>query len=149
MDEKDKKSGPPPVETKDRVRFVIPSHPRYTALARDFVYRLCLLHGMTSSAAFDLKVVTGEAIANIIQHAYEKKTDQSIVVDARLYRDYVELRIRDFGRQKPVTSDMAHDLSDYRESGLGVFLISNLSDYHYYDQSFKVGTELIVKKKVS
>ncbi len=149
MKEKIAKSAPGPVETKERVRLVVPSHPRFTFLARDFIYRLCLLNGFSSGAAFDLKVVTGEAIANIIQHAYERRTDQTIVIDARLYRDQIEIRFRDFGIQKPVTADMAHDLSDYRESGLGVFLIANLSDYHYYDQSFKVGTELIIKKKVS
>ena len=49
---------------------------------------------------------------------------------------------------KPVPPGSAQDLSDYRERGLGLYLISELADFHYFDQSFKVGTMLVVKKKV-
>ncbi|MBI3395501.1 MAG: ATP-binding protein [Spirochaetia bacterium] len=139
----------PDLETRDKVRLQIPSHPRYVALARDFVYRLCLSNGFSTGVAFDMKIISGEALANIIQHSYAGNYDQPILIDFKLYPGFAELRFRDFGRQLPVTATAAHDLSDYRERGLGIFLIQNLSDYHYYDQSFKVGTELVLKKKVS
>ena len=69
-------------------------------------------------------------------------------IEVLMFRNYIEIRFRDLGRQIPITGRHARDLSDYRERGLGVFLISQLSDYHYYDQSRKVGTELVVKKRV-
>ena len=65
-----------------------------------------------------------------------------------MYHTYLEIRFRDLGQQIPITARHAHDLSDYRERGLGVFLISKLSDYHYYDQTRKVGTELVIKKRI-
>jgi anti-sigma regulatory factor (Ser/Thr protein kinase) len=52
------------------------------------------------------------------------------------------------GRQTPVTARDSQDLGDYRERGLGVFLISQLADYHYYDQARPAGTELVVKKRI-
>ncbi|MEQ9366223.1 MAG: ATP-binding protein [Leptospirales bacterium] len=132
----------------DRVRLQIPSHPRYVGFTRDTVYRLALQNGLSMGAAFDLKIVTGEALANIIKHAYDGKSDKPVFIEILMYQSYLELRFRDLGRQIPITSSHARDLSDYRERGLGVFLISQLSDYHYYDQSRNVGTELVIKKRL-
>lgn len=132
----------------DRVRLQIPSHPRYVGFARDTIYRLGLQNGLSMSAAFDLKIVVGEALTNIIKHAYSGQSDKPVFLEVLMYHTYLELRFRDLGRQIPITAQHARDLSDYRERGLGVFLISELSDYHYYDQSRKVGTELVIKKRI-
>lgn len=109
---------------------------------------MSLTHGFSAKAAFDLKIITGEAINNIIHHAYENRDDKPIFIEALAYPSYLELRFRDVGTKKPIGKSMAQDLSDYREGGLGVYLISKLSDYHFYDQSSEVGTQLVVKKKV-
>lgn len=132
----------------DRVRLQIPSHPRYVGFARDTIYRLALQNGLAMAGAFDLKIVTGEALTNIIKHAYDGKSDKAIFIEVLMYQNYLEIRFRDLGRQIPITSQHARDLSDYRERGLGVFLISELSDYHYYDQTRSVGTELVIKKRL-
>ena len=119
------------------------------SFARDTIYRLSMLHGFPMAAAFDLKVIAGEALTNIIKHAYGGRTDQSIFIDVLMFARYIEIRFRDKGVQAPITRRHARDLTDYRERGLGVFLISKLSDYHFYDQSGTVGTELIIKKRLS
>ncbi len=137
--------GPPPLE---RVRMQVPSHPRYVSFARDSIYRLCRQHGFSPAGAFDLKIVAGEALTNIIKHAYNGKTDQAIFIEVLMFRNYIEMRFRDMGEQRPITARHAHDLSDYRERGLGVYLISQLTDYHYYNQARRIGTELVVKKRI-
>lgn len=134
-------------ETKDRVRLQIPSHPRYVSIARDLVYRLCLQNGFTAKGAFDMKVVSGEALINIIKHAYSDVTDKPIFVEILMYHEYIEVRFRDMGLQIPVSAGLSSDLSDYRERGLGLYLIGKLSDYHFFDQSLPVGTRLTVKKR--
>lgn len=132
----------------DRVRLQIPSHPKYVGFARDMIYRLGTQNGLSMAAAFDLKIVAGEALGNIIKHAYNGSSEKPIFIEILMYHTYLEIRFRDLGQQIPITARHAHDLSDYRERGLGVFLISKLSDYHYYDQTRKVGTELVIKKRI-
>ncbi len=133
---------------RDRVRLEVPSHPRFVSFARDIVYRLSLQQGFSTAAAFDLKVIAGEALSNIIKHAYDGQTNKPIYLEFLMFPAYMELRFRDLGRQAPISAHDAHDLSDYRERGLGVYLISKLSDYHYFDQSHAVGTELVIKKRL-
>jgi len=95
-----------------------------------------------------MKIVCGEAVSNIIRHAYDGKTDQPIFLEILLYPDFLEIRFKDMGKQLPINPGESKDLSDYRERGLGLFLISNLSDYHYFEQSQEIGTLLVVKKKI-
>lgn len=134
-------------ETRNHIRLQFPSQPRYVATVRDTIYRFCLQHGFSRAGAFDLKIIAGEALANIIEHAYSGKADQPIFIEMLFYREYAELRFKDLGRQVPISKDLPRDLSDYRERGLGLYLISQLCDYHFYDQSQKAGTTLIVKKR--
>ena len=138
-----------PASAKELVRLQIPSNPRYVSLARDMVYRLCRQHGFTAGGAFDLKLISGEAINNIIMHAYQKKEDRPIYIEVLFHPEYAELHFRDLGIQRPIGPDSARDLSDYRERGLGVYLIRKLSDYHFYDQNRKIGTLLVIKKRFS
>ena len=136
-------------KTRDLVRMQVPSHPVYVAFVRDSIYRLARQYRFSPQKCFDLKIITGEALTNIIKHAYDGKEDRPIFIEAAMFPDYVELRFRDLGRQQPIQAQHARDLSDYRERGLGVYIISKLSDFHYYDQSHDVGTELVVKKRLS
>lgn len=116
-------------------------------MVRDIVYRLSLQAGLDASAAFDMKLICGEAVSNIIKHAYEERDDGSVFLEYYVRPDHVEMLFKDMGLQKPIRPDMAADLTDYREKGLGLFLIRELSDYHFYDQSGKTGTTLVIKKK--
>ena len=136
-----------PGRTREFFRFQFPSHKRFLHLVRDVVYRLSLQAGLEASAAFEVKLICGEAISNIIKHAYEDKDDESIFLEYYFRPDHVELLLKDLGLQKPIRPEMAADLTDYREKGLGLFLIRELSDYHFFDQTGKVGTTLVIKKK--
>lgn len=134
--------------TRNHIRMQFPSQPRYVATVRDTVYRFALQHGFSRSGAFDLKLITGEALTNIIEHAYMGRADKPIFIEMLFFKEYAEVRIKDLGRQVPITRDLPRDLSDYRERGLGLYLIAQLSDYHFYDQSQKVGTTLVIKKRL-
>jgi serine/threonine-protein kinase RsbW len=136
-------------ETRNRIRLQFPSQPRYVATIRDTIYRFCLQHGFARAAAFDVKVIAGEALTNIIQHAYGGSADLPIFIEMFFFKEYGEFRFKDLGKQVPITNQMKKDLTDYREGGLGLYLIDQLSDFHVYDQSEKVGTTLIVKKKMA
>lgn len=131
----------------DRFRMQVSSNPIHVKAVRDFVYRMAVDFGFTTRRAFDLKLITGEALRNIILHAYEGQNNHPILVEGNLYDNHLEISYRDFGKQTPVLSGHAVDLSEYRESGIGVYLISRLCDYHYYNQSLEKGTRLTVKMR--
>ncbi|MDH5654385.1 MAG: ATP-binding protein [Spirochaetia bacterium] len=134
-------------EKKERFRLQTLSNPVYIAPVRDLVFKLALMFGFSRNEAFDLKVVCGEALSNISRHAYENKLNGPIFIEILKYEKYIEMKFRDFGIQKPIVKGLARDLSEYRERGLGLFLISKLTDYHVFDQSFDKGTLLTIKKR--
>ena len=130
------------------LRMQFPSHPRFVGQIRKFVYDTCLNCGFSMPVAFDLKLLTGEAVTNIIRHAYESRTDRPIFLEMLFYKTYLEMRIKDVGKKSPVGRSLSRDLSDYRETGLGIYLISHLADYHFFDQSADVGTTLVINKRI-
>ena len=95
-----------------------------------------------------MKVITGEAMSNIIKHAYGSRYDRPIFIESLAYQSYIELRFRDMGAKRPVGKNLSRDISDYRERGLGLYLIGKLSDYHIFDQSLEIGNQLIIKKRI-
>ncbi|MDZ4727910.1 MAG: anti-sigma regulatory factor [Leptospira sp.] len=129
------------------VRMQIPSHPRYISSTRNYFFHLALENGFTLFEAVDLKLILGEAITNVIKHAYEGKNDKPIFLDFFFERDRIEIRIRDYGVKTKPRDLKSFDLSDYRENGIGLFMIKQLTDYYYLDQSFEVGNQMIMVKK--
>ena len=91
----------------------------------------------------------GEALSNIIRHACENDYHQPIFIEIFMEEELFEIKIRDFGLQKTIHKNLSRDLSEYRERGLGLYLIQNLTDYHHFDQSFDTGTELTLKKRLA
>jgi len=124
------------------------SDPKFVRSVRDFVSKVAEAHGFSREGAFDVRLVVGEALANIIRHAYKEQKNRPIFLELSLFSTFLEIQIRDFGIQKPVSEIVARDLSEYRESGLGIYLISKLTDYHFFDQSVDQGTLLTMKKRI-
>lgn len=135
-------------EKQERFRLQTVSNPAYLAPVRDYISRLSQIFGFSRDGAFDVKVACSEAISNIIKHAYENQTDLPIFIEIIKYDKYIEIHFRDFGIQKPIGRGLERDLTEYRERGLGLFLINKLTDYHYFDQSFDKGTLLVIKKRI-
>ncbi|MCZ8157428.1 MAG: ATP-binding protein [Leptospira sp.] len=129
------------------VRIQIPSHPRYISNTRNFFFNLALEQGYSLYDAIDLKLILGEAIANVIKHAYDGKNDRPIFIDFYFERDRLEIKIRDYGIKTQPKDIKSFDLSDYRENGIGIFLIKQLTDYYYLDQSFEIGNQMVLIKK--
>ena len=56
-----------------------------------------------------MKIVCGEAVSNIIRHAYDGKTDQPIFLEILLYPDFLEIRFKDMGKQLPINPGESKD----------------------------------------
>ncbi|TGK00649.1 ATP-binding protein [Leptospira semungkisensis] len=133
------------VNYSNQFRIQIPSHPRYVSVARNFVYNLARESGFSLYDAADLKLAVGECLLNVIKHAYLGKPNYPIFLEITLLENRMEVRIRDFGVQKNISEIRGYDPGDYREEGLGLYLVRKLTDHFYIDQSGK-GNRLILTK---
>lgn len=129
------------------VRFQIPSHARYISHTRNYFFHLCLENGFSLYDALDLKLVLGEALSNIVSHAYDGNANKPIFIDLHFDTERVEIRIRDYGRKTEPKDLKSFDLNDYREGGIGLYLIKKLTDYYYLDLSVEVGNQLVLIKR--
>lgn len=137
----------PSRESSDRIRLQIPALAENLQPVRDFIYRLCRARGFSAMGAFDVKLIAGEALSNITRHAYRNEGGP-IFIDILFFATFIELRFRDYGIRSVSPRDMARDLSEYRETGLGLYVIQGLSDYHYFDRNAPTGTLLVMKKRI-
>lgn len=132
----------------EKIGLQFPSDPRYLRTIRTLVYDLARQNGFSKHAAFDWKIIVGEAVSNVIRFAYDGKKNGVILIEVLPYDSFLEVQIRDFGRKNELGNGQAMDLSDFREGGLGLYLIGKLSDFHFFDRSLEKGTRLILKKRI-
>jgi len=103
--------------------------------------------GLSPEEIYDVKLAVNEAVANIIEHAYQWRDDGQIIVDLLGREGELEIHLRDFGRKVEASRLRSRDLDDFRDGGIGLFLIQTLMDSVTYDTSSPVGTELIMVKR--
>ncbi len=129
------------------VRIQIPSHPRYLSIIRSFAFHVAMENGFSLYDSADVKLIVGEVVQNIIKYAYLEQYDKPIFIEFHFLREKMEIRIRDYGLKSNLANMKSYDLSDYREEGLGLYLIQRLSDHYYLDQSVEVGNQFVLMKK--
>ena len=117
---------------------------------RDQIQRICEQLGFKSGMIHDIKLAVNEAHANIIEHAYGGKPNGEIIFRFFIFRDRLEVLIKDFGKTASYdTIRTDHDMEGLEGSGLGVYLIRELMDDVEYKISPKVGTEVTLTKYLS
>jgi anti-sigma regulatory factor (Ser/Thr protein kinase)/anti-anti-sigma regulatory factor len=77
---------------------------------------------------FDLRLTVTEAFANIVEHSYGNEPDRVIRVAIEIASSWLEIRFEDFGRRPEPRRLRWRELGDYRERGLGLFLMSKCMD---------------------
>lgn len=77
---------------------------------------------------FDLRLAVTETFANIIEHSYGGDSDEAVIMKLDLAGDVLEITFEDTGRRPEPHRLKSRDLDDYRERGLGLFLISRCMD---------------------
>lgn len=105
-------------------------------------------HGFDESQIYEIQLAVNEALANIIEHAYEGEDQGQIELSAEKNPGgEIEIAIQDFAEKIDLAQLVSRELDDVSDSGLGVYLIKNLMDEVEYDLSRDKGTRLILKKK--
>jgi anti-sigma regulatory factor (Ser/Thr protein kinase) len=136
-------------DTKQKIRMQILSNPKFLKPFRNFVYELSISYGIVPKISFELKIIASEAVSNIIKHSYENDSSGWIFFEYLFYNTYVEMRFRDFGKKNFNPKELIpKDLSEIRDRGLGLYVISKMSDYHYFKHIEDLGTLLVIKKRI-
>ena len=133
--------------TRDIIRLKIPSDPKYVSSVRALIGDLAQKNGFTNTKNNDLQLAANEALANVIEHAYGGQKGKVIFIYIIVTFRNIEVIIKDFGKKVNLNEIKSRPLTEYRDGGLGVFLINNMVDEVVYT-SQGGGTELkLVKNK--
>jgi len=123
------------MKTFDYVEMRVPAKPQYVSVMRLTISGLASRMGFSYDDIEDLKIATGEAITNVVHHAY-KDGDGDIMIGCALFEDKLEIMVSDYGNSfnfeeikakiGPYKED--ENVSILREGGLGLYLMDTLMD---------------------
>jgi anti-sigma regulatory factor (Ser/Thr protein kinase) len=98
----------------------LPADPASAPLARTALRRFLYATPLGERRAFDALVAAGEAIANAIEHAYDRRPNQTFVLRARYENDRCTIIVEDAGSW--------HDASPAGLRGRGIAMMHELCD---------------------
>jgi serine/threonine-protein kinase RsbW len=84
--------------------------------------------GFGDEPAGEIELALTEALANVIEHAYQGDGSQRIELTVAGSDGTLNIRVRDWGRYFDPATYRGRDLDDPGEGGYGVFLMSQLMD---------------------
>ncbi len=124
------------------IKLKIPSRPAFIRKTRKVIDEMCLRSNFSKKHTRELKLAINEALANIIQHAYENDPDQTIYLYLLIMPDKVEVILRDFGKKPSPSSLKIRDLDELEDKGLGILFMKKYVDHMAYNFSDKGGNQL-------
>ncbi|HED54346.1 MAG TPA: ATP-binding protein [Phycisphaerales bacterium] len=128
------------------------SDPIYLAGAREMVLGISRRLGFKEAPATQIALAVDEALANVINHGYDRQNDKPIWIRIWPKTDGhtpgLRLMIEDEARQIDPDSICGRDLDDVKPGGLGVHIIREVMDTVTYERRDKVGMRLTLIKKL-
>ena len=110
----------------------IPSQPENLAMIRDLVSKVATTVGFGDDEASKIELAVDEACTNVIKHAYGGKTDETIEVLIKIYKDKLVIMVSDKGKgfdpNNVKMPDLGESIKVGRKGGLGLCLIKTLMD---------------------
>jgi len=102
---------------------------------RAIIEEVAIKMNFDSEKIHDIKLAVNEAHANIIEHAYNGRSDQVIVFEIFIFENKLEICIMDTGPKidQKILKTKGKNLIDLEGSGYGVFLIKTLMDDVSYE----------------
>jgi anti-sigma regulatory factor (Ser/Thr protein kinase) len=119
---------------------------------REFVGEIARSGGFSDKDVYNIQLATDEAASNIIEHAYENRTDGILELSCGVGGDSITVILTDHGESFDPSDvpapDLKADLSDRRIGGLGLFLMRKLMDeVSYESKADKSNVLTMVKRK--
>lgn len=127
------------------------SNPAYLCGVRELVNLISRRVGFPDGQASKIALAVDEALANVMNHGYLRRTDGRIWL--RIYRIDAQgafsgfrIIIEDEGRQVDPCQIKSRDLADIRPGGLGVHIIREVMDTVLYEKRESTGMRLTMVK---
>ena len=98
--------------------------------------------GFDIEAVFAIELAVGEALTNIIRHAYDSQSGHQIHLSLKIDEAKLSLTILDFGRKFDPAKHPPPNLESPSEGGYGIYLIKKAMDEVTYHTSLPKGTQL-------
>lgn len=140
----------PPMDPRDPLwveAFSFPAEVGRMAEARGHIAAIVAPLQLSESAIFDIKVASGEALANAIRHGSPHGPGDEIVVEVRAFDDRVDIVVSDagcgFDGQAPAKQDV------YASSGRGVLFMRALMDVVEFSACAGGGTSVRLGKRMT
>ena len=131
------------------VKLELFSQPRLLAGARALISNIAQRIGFNEIFCGQISLAIDEALCNIINHGYDKRTDGRIMLSIwAIQNEPPSLRIviEDNARQVDPATIQSRNLEDVRPGGLGVYLINEIMDEVKYEKREGGGMRLTMVK---
>ncbi len=120
----------------DYIEIRVPAKSQYASVIRLTISGLAVRVGFTYDEIEDLKIATGEAVTNVVHHAYSANEEGEIVIGCALYKNKIEIMVADYGnsfnfdeiKSKIGPYNENDNIAMLREGGLGLYLMETLMD---------------------
>lgn len=116
----------------------IPNDTKYLATVREAIFDLIARSDFPGDDVNHIVLAVDEAVANIIEHAYQDQPDGEMEIDLSLHADAekFEVIVADAGRRfdpyRVDTPNMEEHVRLGKKSGLGIFLMRKIMDQVSY-----------------
>ncbi len=132
----------------DKIFLTLPSKLWSASIVRHVARDFLILDGKVDfSTIDDIEVAIGEAIANVIDHTYQRDETKIISVYMKIENGVFEIGIRDFGPKSMINFENYSPPPPMSESGRGVILINSLVDEVKYKETCR-GNLLVLRRKI-
>jgi serine/threonine-protein kinase RsbW len=118
---------------------------------REFVGDVARKGGFSDKDVYNIQLATDEAASNIIEHAYEHRSDGILELSCGMQGDVMTIILIDSGESFDPSEvplpDLKADLSDRKIGGLGIFLMRKLMDEVSYEPRADKSNVLTMTKR--
>lgn len=125
--------------------FDVPADARLMADTRARIASMLVPLGLPESTVFDIKVATGEALANAVRHGSPRGSLDEIGVEVAAFDDRVEILVSDNGRGFDGMAESSTDV--FAPSGRGVLFMRALMDAVEFVDGTGGGTQVRLAKR--
>lgn len=134
---------------EEKIEIEIPSDTSYLDNIRNFVIKIAQKFDFSQDDVDDIEFAVDEAVANIIEHAYEGKKGL-IYIKVTCNDNKFAIELKDKGKEFDPTKKILPNLDEHHDQkktgGLGIYIMTKLMDKIVHSFVKNRGNTLIMEK---
>jgi anti-sigma regulatory factor (Ser/Thr protein kinase) len=130
-----------------KIKFSVPSDPRYLCVVRGAIGPLAAVIGWDESECRAIVLAVDECLTNVIRHAYHNSTGGLMELECRETANGLEITLLDKGDAPDRSRICAREIGCDQPGGLGTHIIKNVMDEISYEESPE-GNRFVASKQL-